>query len=168
MLALSLSEGVDESDGALVEGCGMVERFPPMLNNRDKVSAGCTTAASFVSLLIIPLETSADVLIRSAPLPVSECSDTAVVGRVDGRVTEVDRTMLIARTFVAGLMLDATSGVAGIAAGIVEEVAAKAEVPGLVAIDGSTDEEDIGMDVDIMMSAGIEGISVLLKNRATF
>ena len=65
-------------------------------------------------------------------------------------------------------MLDARSGVAGIAAGMVEEVAAKAEVSGLVAIDGSTDEEDIGMNVDVMMSVGIEGIAVWLKNRATF
>lgn len=71
------------------------------------------------------------------------------------------------RASVAGLLLDTSSSVDGLAAGIVEEVATKAEVSGLAAIKGIIDEEVIGVVVEVWMSSRIEGVSVWLRNRAT-
>lgn len=120
VLALSSGEIVDESDIALVEGCRSFEGFPPMLNSLDKVSAGCKTAASWFSLIELPLETSANVVTGVAPLPASESSDTAFVDTVDGRVAEVDGNWL-------GVLVR-RSAARSVAAGMVEEVAAKVEV----------------------------------------
>ena len=81
----------------------------------------------------------------------------------DGRVTEVDSIWL------GVLMMRASAaGVNGVVAGFIEEGAAASEVSGLAAMEDVTDEEDIGIGVETMMSAGIEGISVWLRNRATF
>lgn len=152
VLALSLGDGVDENDSTSVEDCRSLGGFPPMLNNLDKVSAGCTAAASWVWLFNFPPSTSADVLTEVAPLPTSECSDGLVVDEVDGRVADVDRTWLSASTVrasVVGLLLDATLGVNGVAIDFVEEVTTKAEVSGLAAIEGTIDEEDIGIGVEV-------------------
>lgn len=75
--------------------------------------------------------------------------------------------MLVLCEFAEGLLLNATLVVKVVAAAIVEEVIAKAEVSGLAAIRGIIDEEVIGMGVEMAMAAGIEGISVWLRNRAT-
>lgn len=75
--------------------------------------------------------------------------------------------MLVLSEFAEGLLLNATLVVKVVAAAIVEEVIAKAEVSGLAAIRGIIDEEVIGMGVEMAMAAGIEGISVWLRNRAT-
>ena len=80
-------------------------------------------------------------------LAASECSGTAVVDRVDGRVADVDETWLGVLGVRAGLLLDATSGVNGVAPDVVD---------------------DIVMDIEVWMSADIEGISVWLRNRAMF
>lgn len=76
--------------------------------------------------------------------------------------------MLTAGVSAAGSLLDITSGINGFVAGVVEEVVTKADVSGLAAIEGVIDEEDIGVGVEIWMSAGTAGISVWLRNRATF
>lgn len=134
-----------------------------MLNNLDIVSAGCTTAASWFSAFKFPPKTSADVLTGVVPLEASEGSATAVVDRVDGRVADVDRTwfgVFTARASAPVLLLDATSGINAVATGSVEEVAAKAKVSGPAAIEGIIDVEDVGMGVEVWMSAGIEDISV--------
>lgn len=113
---------------------------------------------------------SVDVLTGVAPTPPSDCSDKTVVGKGDGRVVDVDRNLigvLTVRASAAGVLLDATSGFNGVAAGIVEEVAAIAEVSGLAAIKGVVDEEDIVTGVEIWMATGMEGISVWFRNRAT-
>ena len=68
---------------------------------------------------------------------------------------------------MAGLLLDTPSSVDSLAAGIVEEVATKAEVSELAAIEGIVDDEVIGVGVFVWMSSGIEGVSVWLRNRAT-
>lgn len=53
------------------------------------------------------------------------------------------------RASVVGLLLDATLGVNGVAIDFVEEVTTKAEVSGLAAIEGTIDEEDIGIGVEV-------------------
>ena len=75
--------------------------------------------------------------------------------------------MLVLSELAEGLLLNATSVVKVVAAAILEEVIAKAEVSGLAAIRGIIDEEVIGMGVEMAMAAGIESISVWLRNRAT-
>ena len=76
--------------------------------------------------------------------------------------------MLTVRVSAAGLFVDVTSGVNGLVTGVVEEMAAKAEVSGLTAIEDFIDEEDICVGVEVWMSVGTAGISVWLRNRATF
>lgn len=169
MFTPRLGEGVEEDEGALVESCRSSGGLPPMLNNLDKVSAGCTLAASLLSPLKLPPKTSDDVLIGVMLIAASEWSGAAVVGRVDSRVADVDRTglgVLTVRVSAAGLLLDPTSGVNGLAAGVVEEVTAKAKVSGMAAIEVITDVEDIGVGVEVRISAGIEGVFVWLRNRA--
>lgn len=161
VLALSMGNGVDENDGALVEDCRSFGGVPTTLNNLDKVSAGCTAAVK------ISPRTSADVLAGVVPLEASECS--TVVDRNDGRVANVDRAWLGGLTVeasAAGLLLDTMSGVDCLA-GVVEEVATKAEVSGLAAIGDIINEEYTGVGVEDWLSAGIEGVSVWLRNRAT-
>lgn len=46
VLALSMGDGVDENDGALVKDCTSFGGLPIGLNNLDKVSADCTTAVA--------------------------------------------------------------------------------------------------------------------------
>lgn len=72
------------------------------------------------------------------------------------------------RVSAVGSLLDVTSGINGFVAGVVEEVVTKAEVSELAAMEGVIDKEDIGVGVEIGMSAGTAGISVWLRNRATF
>lgn len=86
---------------------------------------------------------------------------------VDGGVTEVD-SIWLGVLMMRASAADIASGVNGVVAGFIEEVAAASEVSGLAAMEDVTDEEDIGIGVETMMSAGIEGISVWLRNRATF
>ena len=137
-LMLDGDDNVDENDCALAEICRSFEGFPARSNILDKVSAGCTTAAS--------------VLVGVASLPASESSDPAAVDSVIGGFDDVISTWpsaFVARTFAAGLLLESTSGVNGVAVGTVEEVATRAEVSGLAAIEGIIDEEDIGRVVEV-------------------
>ena len=76
--------------------------------------------------------------------------------------------MLTVRVLAAELLLDASLGVNGIATGIIEELKAIFEVSGLAAIEGMTGVEGVGMGVKVWISAEIEGVSVWLRNRATF
>ena len=76
--------------------------------------------------------------------------------------------MLTVRELAAGLLLDASLEVNGIAIDIMEELESVLEVSGLAAIEGTTGVEDIGIGVKVWMSSGIEGVSVWLRNRATF
>lgn len=76
--------------------------------------------------------------------------------------------MLTVRGLAADLMIDVSLGVNGIATGIREELEAILEVSGLAAIEGMTSVEGVGIGVKVWMSAGVEGISVWLRNRATF
>ena len=76
--------------------------------------------------------------------------------------------VLTMRTSVAVVLLDAALGVDGVVAGVVKEVAAASDVAELAATEDIIDEEDIAIGVETMVSAGIEGISVWLRNRATF
>ena len=148
-LALNVGDDVDENDCALVEDCRSVEGFPARLNNLDKVSAGCTTAAS--------------VLGGIASLAASECFDPAAADKAVGRFADVVRTWLsalVVKASVVGLLLDATSGVNGVAAGAVGEVGAASEFSGLAAVEGVIDEENIGTMVEGWRSAGIEVMSV--------
>ncbi len=154
-LALGSGDDADENVWALVEGCNPFWGVPARLNNLENVSVGCTTAAS--------------VLAEVAPLPVSDCFVTAATAIAVGTSADVDRTMLSvlpARTSAVGLLLDASSGVDGVAVGIIEEVAATIEVGAPPAIEGIIDEEDIGTGVELWMSARFEAISVVLRNRA--
>ncbi len=75
--------------------------------------------------------------------------------------------MLTVKASAVGVLLDATAGVNGVAAGIAEEVAAMAEVSGVAAINGIADEDEIGRGVESWMATGIEDISVWFRNRAT-
>ena len=137
-LVLDGDDNVDENDCALVEACRSFEGFPARLNMVDKVSAGCATAASE--------------LFGVASLPASESSDPAAVDTVVGGVDDVISTWpsaLVARTFAAGLLVDTTSGVNGVAVGNGEEVAANTEVSRLAVIEGIIDEEDIGRVVKV-------------------
>ena len=93
----------------------------------------------------------------------SECSDTGGVADVDSVWLDV----LMTRASAARLLLDA-AGVNGVVAVFAKEVAAAAETSRLVVMEDVTDEEGIGIGVKTMLSAGIEGISVWLRNRATF
>lgn len=170
MLALISGDRVDESDGPLLDDCGSFGGFPITLKSLDKVAAGCRTAAAWLSLFEIPPLTSADVLTEFVPLPTSERRGMAVVDGINKRTIDVDGIwpgVFMVRVFMEGLLLDATSGVGSAAAATVEEVAAKAEVSGLASIRGAIDEEDIAMVVEIWVSAGVEGISVWLRYRAT-
>ena len=67
---------------------------------------------------------------------------------------------------VAGLLLDTTLGVNGIAIGAVEDVVEEKETSEVAAMEGINDKEDFGMVVEVWLSAGVEGICVLLRNRA--
>ena len=153
-LALNSGDDVDEDDGALVEGCRSLEGIPTRLNNLDAVSVGCTTADSALD----------GVTSLSAP-------DPAAVDRVVGTVADVNEpwpNALVVGRSVAGLLMDTTLNVNGVAVGAVEGAGPKEEVSGLAAIKGVImDEEDIGTVVDISTSEGLEDISVLLRNRAT-
>lgn len=91
--------------------------------------------------------------------------------RADGGVADVDNDwlgVLMMGASVAGVLLDTAPGVDGVVAGVVKEVAAASEIAGLAVTEDVIDEEDIAIGVETMMSAGIEGISVWLRNRATF
>lgn len=150
-LAPRLGDDVDDNDCEIMEDCRLFAESPAILNNLDKVSAGCIVAAS--------------VLVGSASLPAWECSDPAVVDRVVGRVTEIDEGRFKAlgvRTCAVELLLDAASGNKGVAVGIVEKATAKRELSWLAAMRGFIDEEDIGTStgVEVWMSAGIDGIPV--------
>ena len=137
-LVLDGDDNVDENDCALAEGCRSFEVFSARWNILDKVSAGCTSAVS--------------VLVGVALLPASESSDPAAVDSVVGGLDDVISTWpnaLVARTFAAGLLVDTTSGINGVAVGNVEEVAAKTEASGLAAIKVVIDEEDIGSVVEV-------------------
>ena len=61
---------------------------------------------------------------------------------------------------VAGLLLNTTLGVNGVAVGAVEEVVEEKETSELAAIEGINDREDVGVVVEVWLSAGVEGISV--------
>ena len=63
-------------------------------------------------------------------------------------------------------MVDATLGVNGVAAGIVEGMAVRPTSSELAAIKVVVDEEDIGKNIEVWMAAGVEGISVRLRYRA--
>ena len=76
--------------------------------------------------------------------------------------------MLAVRVFATDLLLDASLWVNGIATGTIEELEAVLEVSGLAAIEGMTGVEDAGIGVNVWMSSGTEGVSVWLRNRATF
>ena len=76
--------------------------------------------------------------------------------------------MLTVRVLAADLLLDASLGANGVATGIMEELEAVLEVSVLAAFEGMTRVEVIGIDVKVWMSSGIEGVSVWLRNRATF
>lgn len=56
VLELGISDNVDKKDEAVVDDCRSFVGLPPMLNNLDIVSAGCTAVAS------LPSEMSADVV----------------------------------------------------------------------------------------------------------
>ena len=71
------------------------------------------------------------------------------------------------RASAVRVLLDA-AGINRVVAVFVNEVAAASEISRLVVMEDVTDEEDIGIGVETIMSAGIEGISVWLRNRATF
>ena len=153
-LPLKLGDDVDASDCASVEGCRSLEGLPATLNNLDTVSAGCTTATS------VPVGVTS----LSAP----DISDPAVVGKVVGRVADISRPWLDALVVgrsVAELLLDTTIGVNDVAVGAVEEVVEK-ETSELAATEDINDKEDVGMVVEVWLSAAIESISVLLRNRA--
>lgn len=128
----------DDVDGG---DCALVEGCPARLNSLDTVSAGCTMAAS-----VDPA-----------------AADSAV------RVADVNRawlSALVVRTLLAELLVDTTLGSNGVVVNSAEEVAARDEVTGLAADDGIIDEEDIVTMVEVWASGGIEGVSVLLRNRA--
>lgn len=76
--------------------------------------------------------------------------------------------MLTVRVLVADLLLDGSLRVNGIATLIMEELEAVLEVSGVAAIEVMTGVEGIGIGVKVWMSSGIEGVSVWLRNRATF
>lgn len=85
------------------------------------------------------------------------------------RVADVNRawlSALVVRTLLVELLVDTTLGGDGVVVNSAEEVAARNEVSELVANDGIIDEEDIVTMVEVWTSAGIEGVSVLLRNRA--
>ena len=150
-LPLNLGDDVDESDCTSVEGCRSLEGFPATLNNFDAVSAGCTTVAP--------------VFVGVISLPASEVSGPASVVKVVGRVADISRPWLDALVVgrsVAGLLLDTTLGVNDVA---VEEVVEEKETSELAAMEGINDKEDVGMVVEVWLSARNE-ISVLLRNRA--
>lgn len=75
--------------------------------------------------------------------------------------------MLTTRASGARVLLDAV-GVNRVVAVFVKEVAATSEISELAAMEDVTDEAAIGAGVKTMLSAGTEGISVWLRNRATF
>ena len=150
-LAVSLADDVDEIEGALFEGCSSFVAVPARLNNREKVSVACPTAASVLAGIV--------------PLPVSNFSDPLAVDRAVLRATgveEIGSDVLIEK---APVLLVAESGVSGVAVLITEEAAAKSDVSGLRVIEG-VEEEDIGIGVKVWMSARFEAISVWLRKRA--
>ena len=149
-LAVSSGDDVDESEGVLIEGCRSFVAVPARLNNLEKVSVACTTAAS--------------ALARFVPLPVPDCSDPVTVDRVVVRATGVERLWLDVLIEKTTVLLAAKSSVSGVAV-ITEDVAAKIDVCGLAAIEG-VGKEDIGMSVEGWMSARFEAISVWLRKRA--
>ena len=57
MLKVGVSDNVDEKDGAVVDDCRSFVGLPPMLNNLDMVSAGCTAVASLPSEIIADVVT---------------------------------------------------------------------------------------------------------------
>ena len=155
-LPLNLGDDVDESDCTSVEGCRSPEGFPATLNGFDAVSAGCTTVAP--------------VLVGVISLPASEVSGPASVIKVVGRVADISRPWLDALVVgrsVAGLLLDTTLGVNDVAVGAVEEVVEGKETSELAAMEGINDKEDVGIVIEVWLSARNE-ISVLLRNRAAY
>ena len=148
-LPLKLGDDVDESDCTSVEGCRSLEGLPATLNNPDAVSAGCTTAAS----------KPVGVTSLSAP----DILDPAAVEKVVGRVADISRPwldVLVVGRSVVGLLLDTTLGVNGVAVGAVEEVVEEMETSELAAMEGIKDREDVGVVIEVWLSAGVEGISV--------
>lgn len=82
---------------------------------------------------------------------------------VEGRIDDANCSslgVLVLSDLVERLLLITTSDNNGVAAAIIEEVIANAEVSELTAIRGVIEEELIGMGVEIGMAAEIEGISV--------
>lgn len=67
---------------------------------------------------------------------------------------------------VAGLLLDTTLDVNDVAVSAVVEVVEEKETSELVASNAVNDKEDVGMVVEVWLSAGVEDISVSLRNRA--
>ena len=148
-LPLKLGDDVDESDCASVEGCRSLEGLPATLNNLDAVSAGCTMVAP--------------VLVGVSSLSAPEVSDPAAVIKVVGRVADISRLWLdalVVGSSVVGLLLATTLGVSGVAAGAVEKVVEEKETSEVAATEGINDEKDVGMVVEVWLSAGVEGISV--------
>ena len=155
-LPLNSGDDVDESDCASVEGCRSLEGLPATLKNLDAVSAGCMKAAT--------------VLVGITSLSAPDIVDSAAVGKVVGRDADISRPWLDALVVgrsVAGLLLDTTFGIKGVAVSTVEEVVEEKEISELAAMDGINDKEDVGMVVEVWLSAGVADISVLLRNRAT-
>ena len=148
-LPLGLGDDVGESDCASVEDRRSLEGLPATLKNIEPVSAGCTTVAS------VPVGVTS----LSAP----DILDPAAVDKVVGRVAGISRLWLdalVVGRFVAGLLLDTTLGVNGVAAAAVEEVVEEKETSELTAMEGINNKEDVGMVVEVWPSAGVEGISV--------
>ena len=150
-LALGLDDGVDENEGALFEGCRSFVAVPARSNSLDNVSVACATTAS--------------VLAKAVPLPISDCSDPFAVDRAVVRATGVERSwfdVLIEKTPV---LLAAKSNVSGVAVGIAEDAAANIDASELVTIEG-VDKEEKGIGVEVWMPARFEAISVWLRKRA--
>ena len=154
-LPLKLGDDVDESDCASVEGCRSLDELPATSNSFDAVSEGCTPAAS------LPVGVTS--------VSAADIVDPAAVGKVVGRVADISRPWLdalVVGSSVAGLLLDTTFGINGVAVSAVEGVMEE-ETSELAAMEGINDKEDVGMVVEVWLSAGAEGISVSLRNRAT-
>ena len=98
-----------------------------------------------------------------------DISDPAAVDKVVDRVADSSRPWLDALVVgrsVAGLLLYTTLGVNDVAVGAVVEIVEEKETSELVATEDINDNEDVDMVVEVWLSAGVEGISVLLRNRA--
>ena len=106
---------------------------------------------------------AASVPVGVTSLSAPDILDPVAVDKVVGRIADISRPWLDALVVgrsVAGPLLDTTLGVNGVAVGAVEEVVEEKETPELAAMEGINDREDVGVVVEVWLSAGVEGISV--------